>query len=894
MDFFAKVLIGALGACLVCRSLSAGDGEPGDGGSEVSGHQQFERSFAKRPSCTVIDTNTVMRLGYELPDRVVLGADGRKKIYAKGILAQCALGAPKHFELKPGGAMLLGSAGFLFDSNYACARTNAVVFAGGGIANFEPSFIKSAAPVELSGRVSLIARHRLLLRTSFAGDGTLVKTGRETLGLQYPCPAATGVLSVEEGALVMGPAASWGGTVRLAKGTVLTCPSLACIGRLEKAPGARVVETGTARHGDLSDGVFPQPATAYDHARLQRERMGRGVFAFRAAENRVRVGWRYKSTDPTNIAFNVYRDGAKVNGAPIRDVTCYDDDFAWTGLKPHVYEVRGLRPDGREIAYKTSAVWTLPAKAPIGYYDLELTPPASGKTPEGGEYAYFPCDTSIGDIDGDGEYELVVIWWPTLAMDNSHWGQSGETWLEGVKLDGTNRSLWKICLGPNIRSGSHYVPVMVADFDGDGAAEIICRTADGTRDGKGRIQNAGVFAKGNPFKDWRLEDCHVIFAPNYVTVFSGKTGEALDTRPYRPPVHPDPKVIAEKDWRAINRFWGARAPGNQAFRFLAAVAFLDGVHPSAVMCRGYYSRTYLAAYDWDGKDLTERWFFSSDDEAHGGYAGQGFHNLRVGDVDFDGRDEILYGHMCVDHDGKGLWTTGYGHGDALHLIQASPETRGLQLWTCHEGAPFGVSLIDAQSGRTLLRRNGPQDTGSCNALDVDPDAPGVELFSGTHCGIFSAKTYQEYMCPKPRPQINYYGMLRFGIWWMGDMTRSAYAGGDTIYGYTTRGRVVITQWQGTGEATSNHGTKGAPCLIADLFGDWREELLLRRNDNRAIRIYMTPEPTPYRFHTFLEDPVYRTSITTQNCGYNVPPGPGFYFGPDLKGHRIWFRGTFLE
>ena len=263
------------------------------------------------------------------------------------------------------------------------------------------------------------------------------------------------------------------------------------------------------------------------------------------------------------------------------------------------------------------------------------------------------------------------------------------------------------------------------------------------------------------------------------------------------------------------------------------------------------------------------------------------------DVDFDGRDELLYGHMCVDHDGKGLWTTGYGHGDALHLVQASPDTPGLRLWTCHEEAPYGVSLIDAQTGRTLLRQNGPSDTGSCNAMDIDPDAPGVELFSGANCGIYSAKTLQRHLHPKPKPTINYYATLRFGVWWTGDLTRSAYSGGDILYGYSVKDRQVRVQWNGGGETGSNHGSKGAPCLAADILGDWREELFLRRNDNRAIRVYLTPEPTRHRFHTFMEDPVYRWSVATQNNGYNVPAEPGFYFGPELLDSAAAFRGTRL-
>ena len=855
-------------------------------GSEVADYAVQQAELARRPAKSVIDTNTVVRLGYELPDSVVVGKGFQKRVYAKGLLAQGAIGNPKRFELRDGGALALGSAGFRFDSNYARGRTNEVVFAGGAIASFEPSFIRSAAPIALTGTVRAITKYNLILRTSFAGPGDIVKRGGAMMGVQYPCPGASGRLVVEEGMVVFGPAASWGGTVVVKKGATVKVPHLKSIAKLERENGAKVVETGFSARGDFSDEAFPRPATAYNLAKYPREKMGRGVVAYRVRDDAVRVSWRYTSADPADVGFDVYRDGRKVTVSPVRDVTYFDDCFGWDG-KAHVYEVRG---EGKS----EGGSWRLAADAGVGFFDIALTPPAAGKTPDGQAYDYHPCDTTIGDLDGDGEYELVVIWWPSNARDNSQGGQTGETWLEGVKLDGTSRSLWKINLGPNIRSGSHYVPVLVADFDGDGAAEVICRTADGTVDGTGRILSEGKFAKSNAFVDWRKEDSHVVFAPNYVTCFSGKTGAACDTIPYKPAVHDDPEVIARKDHNAVKKFWNARNAGNQAFRFLGAVGSFDGVRVSAVMCRGYYSRSCLVAYDLVGGKLKERWSFCSDDEENWGYGGQGFHNLRVGDIDFDGKDEILYGHMCVDHDGQGLWTTGYGHGDALHLIQASPETRGLQLWTCHEAKPYGVSLIDAQSGRTIFRKAGPSDTGSCNALDIDPKTPGIELFSGTHCGIFSAKTLEGYVYPKPKPVINYYGTLRFGIWWMGDLTRSAYSGGDVIRGYSTKGRAVWDQWKGDGSASSNHGSKGAPCLIADLFGDWREELLLRRTDNRAIRVYLTPEPTLYRFHTFLEDPVYRWSVATQMNGYNVPTGTSFYFGPDLLGHKIVFRGMLLE
>lgn len=862
-----------------------------------------------------IDTNAVLRLGYEIPERVVIGQGGEKRLYARGVLAQCGIGGEKRFELNAGGQFALGGGGLVFDSNYARGRTNELVFAGGTLLAFEPTYVKSAAPIQLTAPTRIKALKPLALRASLAGAGDLTKDGPGVLGLQYPCDGATGRLTVAPGSsLLLGPAASWGGTVELGAGATLKCVSANQVKRLVAAKGANIQQANPGRA--YGEDVFPQPTTAYNLRKMQRERMGRGVYAVRQTEKEVMVGWRYKSTDPTNIAFNVYANGVKLNAQPIRDVTYYKTP--WTG-KATKYEVReektgltGLKKDLQDSAQASasnpvnqtrnpvnsvSSSWTLRADAPVGYFDIELTPPPDTKMPDGKLAKHIPYDCSIGDLDGDGEYDLVIIWWPDNAGDNASWHKTGDTWLEGVKLDGTNRSLWKINLGPNIRSGSHYVPVMVCDMDGDGRAEVVCRTAEGTVDAAGRVQGTdGAFAPGAAFTDWRakIEGAHILWARNFTTVFDGATGRALDAVPFKPDVLSDPTRRAAMDEKAINREWSSRNPGNQAFRMLGAVAYLDGVHPSVVMCRGYYSRTCLTAYDFAGGKLKERWYFCSDDPRWWGYGGQGFHNLRVGDVDFDGKDEIIYGHMVVDHDGQGLYTTGMGHGDAIHLIQGSPTMRGLQVWTCHENRPFGVSLFDAQTGRVRFWTHGQQDTGSCNAMDIDPNAPGVELFGGTHTGIYSAATGQRYAPPKPNPKDNYYGTLRFGIWWKGDLTRSAYSGGTKIKDYSVRGRAVsyITDL-GEGEVHSNHGSKGCPNLIADLFGDWREEILLTRNDNRAIRVFMSPEETKYRFHTFLEDPVYRISVLTQNNGYNVPTDPGFYFGPDLLGHNIWWRGAYL-
>ena len=457
-----------------------------------------------------IDTNSVLRLGYEIPEQILIGVGGEKRLYAKGVLAQCGIGGEKRFELNTGGQFALGSGGLLFDSNYARARTNDVIFAGGTLLTFEPTFIKSAAPIKLTGDFKIKALKQLTIRAGLEGDGSITKEGAGALGLQYPCSEAKGTLKVvAPSMIVLGPAATWGGTIELCKGAVLRCFSRSQVGKIVEAPGSKVVESQPVRK--YGEEAFPQPATGYSLKKMQKERMGRGVYAVRTSENEVMIGWRYKSSDPVDIAFNVYGNGQKLNHAPIADVTYFKTP--WRG-KETKYEVRWVYK-GKEAPFSVSGSWTLPANAPVGYFDIELTPPPDTLMPDGKQAKHIPYDCSIGDLDGDGEYELVVIWWPDNPADNSHDHKTGDTWLEGVKLDGTNRSLWKINLGPNIRSGSHYTPVMVCDMDGDGHAEVVCRTAGGTVDGKGRTQNEhGIFKAGNTFFDWRknVEGGHIVWA----------------------------------------------------------------------------------------------------------------------------------------------------------------------------------------------------------------------------------------------------------------------------------------------------------------------------------------------------------------------------------------------
>ena len=428
--------------------------------------------------------------------------------------------------------------------------------------------------------------------------------------------------------------------------------------------------------------------TNYNYKKLQRENLGRGVVAIRKDASTVTISWRYLSSDPMDTEFNVYRNGKKITSQPVSTGTLYND--AYTSRNAATYEVRPV-VKGKETNHKNGR-YTLPANAPTGYIRIPMNKPANGVTPAGDTYTYSPNDASIGDIDGDGEYEIILKWDPSNSHDNAHDGYTGEVLIDCYRLNG--EQLWRINLGKNIRAGAHYTQFMVYDLDGDGKAEVVMRTADGTVDGKGKVI-------GDAQADYRNEQGRILTGPEYLTVFNGLTGEAMQTIDYVPE-------------RGNLMDWGDNR-GNRSDRFLACVAYLDGIHPSVVMCRGYYTRTVLAAYDWNGKELKERWIFDSNHPGCEDYAGQGNHNLRVGDVDGDGCDEIIYGSCAIDHNGKGLYTTKMGHGDAIHLTHFDPSRKGLQVWDCHENKRDGSTYRDAATGEVLLQIKSNTDVGRCMA-----------------------------------------------------------------------------------------------------------------------------------------------------------------------------------
>ncbi|MFD5824637.1 rhamnogalacturonan lyase [Lentzea sp. NPDC060358] len=536
------------------------------------------------------------------------------------------------------------------------------------------------------------------------------------------------------------------------------------------------------------------------------------------------VSWRLLSSDPAAQGFDVYRDGVRVNKAPVTTATSYLDAGASTTAS---YSVR---PAGGVSAAATPEVGTLATSR-----DVPIQIPASG---------YVANDTSIGDLDGDGEQELVLKWDPENAKDNSQAGVTGNVYLDAYKLNGTR--LWRIDLGRNIRAGAHYTQFQVFDYDGDGRAEVAVKTADGTRSGTGQVI-------GNASADYRNGDGYVLSGPEFLTVFRGTDGAVLDTENYLPP-------------RGTVSSWGD-SYGNRVDRFLAGTAYLDGARPSIVMARGYYTRSVVVAWDFRNGQLTQRWTFDSATQSNrSAWEGKGNHQLSVADVDADGRDEIIYGSMAIDDNGRGLWQNGTRHGDALHVGDFIPSRPGLEVFKPSEsGTDPAHWMGDARTGQIIW--SAPAcgcDNGRAVAADIWAGNAGAEAWSNSVGGLRSATTGAQVAARKP-------GSANFVIWWDGDAQREL-LNGTTIdkYGPDADTRLLT----GSGVA-SNNGTKSTPALSADIFGDWREEVVWRTSDNRALRIYSTTETTTIRRVSLLEDRQYRLAVAWQNTAYNQPPHASF-------------------
>ena len=590
------------------------------------------------------------------------------------------------------------------------------------------------------------------------------------------------------------------------------------------------------------------------------EKLSRGLIGIPTEEG-MYFSWRMTLEDAAGLQFDLYRSSnggaeVKLNKEPIDRTSDFLDrtvdytvDNRWT-LKATTGEV---------------ATWTrLKGEERNPYLSIPICKPEDGEI-AGEPFTYTANDCSVGDLDGDGEYEIILKWSPSNSKRPPQRGFTGNTYLDAYKMDGTR--LWRIDLGPNVRSGAATTNFLVFDFDGDGCAEICCKTGDGTVDGLGhRIGDAQV--------DWRTWDKKsptygkIVNGPEYLTVFEGRTGKELDSKEYIPTRYP------LDGWGGVGGNCGNDNTGGRSDRFTAGVAFLDGKTPSPVMVRGWYGRTVVAAWTFTNGALKHTWTFDSAAPGWETYSGMGNHSVTVADFDGDGCDEICVGAMTVDHDGKGLFTTGLRHGDALHAGRFIPSRQGMQVFGVHENEGDNeivkrtpaVAMFDGATGEIIWQDGLGQDAGRGVAADIDPRYDGAECW----CNIGGLRRGDtgEIICNRKPDSCN------FTIYWDADPLAELLD------------HVSISKWNWNAESTdlllkaegvvSNNGTKGNPCLSGDILGDWREEVIWASEDQTELRIYSTTIPAGVdRRATWMNDRQYRLAIAWQNVAYNQPPHPSF-------------------
>lgn len=589
------------------------------------------------------------------------------------------------------------------------------------------------------------------------------------------------------------------------------------------------------------------------------EKLSRGLIGIPTEEG-MYFSWRMTLEDAAGLQFDLYRSSGggaevKLNKEPIDRTSDFLDrtvdytvDNRWT-LKATTGEV---------------ATWTrLKGEKRNPYLSIPVCKPEDGEI-AGESFTYTANDCSVGDLDGDGEYEIILKWSPSNSKRPPQRGFTGNTYLDAYKMDG--RRLWRIDLGPNVRSGAATTNFLVFDFDGDGCAEICCKTGDGTVDGLGhRIGDAQA--------DWRTWDKKsptygkIVNGPEYLTVFEGRTGKELDSKEYIPTRYP------LDGWGGVGGNCGNDNTGGRSDRFTAGVAFLDGKTPSPIMVRGWYGRTVVAAWTFTNGALKHTWTFDSAAPGWEAYSGMGNHSVTVADFDGDGCDEICVGAMTVDHDGKGLFTTGLRHGDALHAGRFIPSRQGMQVFGVHENEGDNeivkrtpaVAMFDGATGEIIWQDGLGQDAGRGVTADIDPRYDGAECWCNIG-GLRRGDTGEIISNRKP-------DSCNFTIYWDADPLAELLD------------HVSISKWNWNAESTdlllkaervvSNNGTKGNPCLSGDILGDWREEVIWPSEDQTELRIYSTTIPAVDRRATWMNDRQYRLAIAWQNVAYNQPPHPSF-------------------
>lgn len=652
-------------------------------------------------------------------------------------------------------------------------------------------------------------------------------------------------------------------------------------------------------------------ASAFAGSAIQRnmENLDRGTVAVKS-DSGVFVSWRRQATEPADTQFTLYRNQEKIaEGA----ITNFEDK---DGTAEDKYTV----VKNGETMSKSVSVWK------DGYLDIPLAdPPVSDALMVNrngiyyGEYA--PGDSAVGDVDGDGEYEIIMLWNPSDAKDAASGGQTGKVYIDCYKLDGTQ--LWRIDMGYNIRAGAHDTQLMVADFNNDGKAELIVRTADGTTAADGTVVGNAEYGKDYE-SSWAAKNGGKnLQGPLYLTAFEGATGKIIDTTDYY--------LSNESGSNSVSLTFGDDF-GNRSERYNATVGYTDGKTPSAIVGRGYYGpktggpgRTVVASYSLENNKLKMNWKFDTMEGNNAQYIGQGNHQIEAGDVDGDGMDEIFTGSLTLDHDGKVLWCTGYGHGDAMHLGDFDPENEGLEFMKVYEGTTdtpatqyggttpqkWGMTVQDAKTGKILQAHDGVKDTGRGMIGNIGYKDSYYVAWGAGSVGYWDNKATNV-------------GDLKLAmngrIYWDGDL-QDELQDHVNITKWNDATNSVDTLLKQPEDVKSINGSKGNVNVQADFLGDWREELVgytvldtkteeipmkykvnpdnpaedntpkeidvvaSRTTSKYALRVFTTTIPTEYNFYTLMHDDIYRNSAAAYNNCYNQPPHVSWYMNDKIEGSK---------
>ena len=611
---------------------------------------------------------------------------------------------------------------------------------------------------------------------------------------------------------------------------------------------------------------------------------------------KVLVTWRMLPGDDAETAFDLYRTigtgQEKLIASNVKKATCFQDATA-SKTADNTYRLTYAGSDETLSTFKLNKS-LVSGGLPYISIPLRDTKDVYADTKK---IVYTANDVSIGDLDGDGEFEIVVKRLQSvkdasgnIVSDGSGASYSQQDCLYAViwdayKLDGT--FLWRIKGGPGIILGNSSA-FAIADFDGDGCAEMAIRTCEGTvfgdgqeipdtnGDGKIDYRTWGNLNSSSP--GW--VDHYNSAGPEFISIIDGKTGRELARDNFID--------------RATSSSWGDNY-WKRASSFRVGVGCFDETGlPSVVFGRGVYARSVIEAWDWRDGQLTRRWRFDTTDggrgkdgKRHSTYAAQGNHSLNVADLDGDGLDEVMYGSMAVDDDGIGLWNTGLGHGDANHVGKFLPEREGLQMFHCLETGKTMVALHDARDGKVIWKKDASSDNdmGRCLVGDFLPQYLGCEFFyyQGNYIQQDGTETSINTKGQK--------GGCGMAIWFDGSLSRQLIE--DNIIHSPANGR-TFTMYRYN--ETFINGTKSNPSWYGDLVGDWREEVILPDQSRvQDLKIFSTWYPTTHKFPWLMADHTYWLSALNENIGYNQPTNLGYYLGTDLKSDaEAWEQGGFTS